>query len=81
MLFVLAVDLLRSLVNKAKDQGLLKLPIPMEFTQDFPIVHYADDTPLIMEGWPSQLLHLKSLLEDFLLWAKSKLFQVYDGAH
>lgn len=50
MLFVLAVDLLRSLVNKAKDQGLLKLPIPMEFTQDFPIVHYADDTPLIMEG-------------------------------
>lgn len=39
----------------------------MEFTQGFPIVQYADDTLLIMEGCSSQLLHLKTLLEYFAL--------------
>ena len=29
LLFVLAADLLQSIVNKAKDLGLLKLPIPL----------------------------------------------------
>jgi hypothetical protein len=39
LLFVLAVDLLQSIVNKAKDSGLLSLPI-----------EYADDTLMIMEA-------------------------------
>jgi hypothetical protein len=29
LLFVLAADLLQSIINKAKDQGLLRLPIPL----------------------------------------------------
>lgn len=29
LLFVLAADLLQSVINKAKDQGLLKLPVPL----------------------------------------------------
>ena len=46
----LAADLLQSIINKAKDQGLLNLPIPLQYTNDFPILRYADDTLVIMEG-------------------------------
>ena len=38
LLFVLAADFLQSMVNKAKDLGLLNLPIPMEQNQDFPVI-------------------------------------------
>lgn len=64
-LFVLAADLLQSLINKSKDDSLLNLPIPMEFSQDFPTVQYADGTLVIMERCHIQLLHLKHLLDDF----------------
>jgi retron-type reverse transcriptase len=36
LLFVLAADLLQTIVNRAKDLNLLKLPIPLRFTSDFP---------------------------------------------
>jgi hypothetical protein len=44
LLFVLAADLLQSLPNKAKDVGILNLPIRVGYTEDFPIIQYADDT-------------------------------------
>ena len=53
LLFVLVADFLQSLINKGKDLGLLKLPIPLTSTNDFPIVQYADDTLIIMEGDPN----------------------------
>jgi hypothetical protein len=65
LLFVLATDLLQSVVNKAKDMGLLKLPIRMDYTEVFPIIQYADNTLLIMEACPSQLFTLRSLLNTF----------------
>lgn len=65
LLFVLAADFLQSLINKGKDLGLLKLPIPLTSTNDFPIVQYADDTLIIMEGDPNQLIFLKSVLNTF----------------
>jgi hypothetical protein len=37
-LFVLAADLLQSIINKAKDMGLLKLPINVGYIDDFPII-------------------------------------------
>ena len=65
LLFVLTADLLQSVINKAKDQGLLKLPIPLRYTNDFPIIQYADDTLLVMEACSKQLLALKGLLHTF----------------
>jgi hypothetical protein len=50
------------MVNRAKDQGYLQLPIPERAGTDFPIVQYADDTMLITEACPHQLLVLKELL-------------------
>jgi hypothetical protein len=46
--FVLAADLLQSVVNKAKDQGLVKVPLQLLNSSYFPILQYADDTVLIM---------------------------------
>jgi len=65
LLFVLAVDFLQSMINKAKNMGQLNLPIPMEHNKDFPVVQYADDTLIIAEGDPKQLFFLRSLLNTF----------------
>lgn len=65
LLFVLAADLLQTILNNAKDLRELSLPIPLTYNQDFPILQYADDTLIIMEGCPGQLLHLKSLLQTY----------------
>ena len=65
LLFVLAADFLQSLINKGKDLGLLTLPVPMQSNTDFPIVQYADDTLIILEGDSKQLLFLKSAINTF----------------
>jgi hypothetical protein len=52
LLFVLAIDLLQCLVNKAKDMGRLRVPLNVGYTSDFPIIQYADHTLLIMEACP-----------------------------
>jgi hypothetical protein len=65
LLFVLSADLLQSIINTAKDLGLLNLPIPLQYTNDFPILQYANDTLIIMEGCRRQLFLLKALLNSF----------------
>lgn len=65
MLFVLAADLLQSVVNEAASRKLLLHPIAEEFPGDFPIVQYIDDTLIIMQGDARQLMVLKSLLRTF----------------
>ena len=62
LLFVLTADFLKTLINKAKVMGLINLPIPLQTEMDFPIVQYADDTLIIMEGDPRQLFFLKTIL-------------------
>jgi hypothetical protein len=64
-LLVLAEDLLQTLLNRAKDLNLLHLPIPLVSSTDFPILQYADDTLIFMEGCARQLVFLKSLLQTF----------------
>jgi len=55
------------MINIAKDMGLLKLPIPTTSTCDFPVVQYADDTLIILDGDARQLFFLKSLITSFYL--------------
>jgi hypothetical protein len=52
LLFVLAADLLQSLINKAKEMRLLRSPINVGYTSDFPIIQYAFDTLMTMEACP-----------------------------
>jgi hypothetical protein len=65
LLFVLAVDFLQSMINKAKDMGLLNLPILSIANPDFPVIQYADDTLVLIEGDTRQIFFLKSLLNSF----------------
>jgi hypothetical protein len=65
LLFVLAADLLQSIINKVRQQDLLQLPLTENCGQDFPIVQYADDTLLIMEACPRQLFFLRAILNYF----------------
>jgi hypothetical protein len=65
LLFLLAADLLQSLVNDAMHGGVLTLPIAERCGTDFPIVQYANYTLLILHACPGQLLALKELLNIF----------------
>jgi hypothetical protein len=65
LLFVLAADFLQAMINRAKDMNLMKLPIPLQSSSDFLVIQYADDTLVIMEGDPRQLIFLKTLLQNF----------------
>ena len=55
LLFVLAADLLQSIINEAARRGLLNCPLASDFDQDFPIVQYASDTLLFMPADALQL--------------------------
>jgi hypothetical protein len=65
LLFVLAADFLQSIINEAKERGLLRLPINVGYTTNFPVIQYADDTLLVMEACPLQLITLKALLNTY----------------
>jgi hypothetical protein len=65
LLFVLAGDLLQTIVNKAWQNGILKHPLSDSFRGDFPILQYADDTLLILPGDARTLFNLKGLLRPF----------------
>jgi hypothetical protein len=83
LLFILAAHLLQTLINKAKEMGLLRLPIQVGYTLDFPIIQYADDMLLVMEACPHQLLVLKAILNTFadstglkVNYSKSNMFPI-----
>jgi hypothetical protein len=63
LFFLLATDLHQSIVNKAKDASLLRIPIHVGYTQDFSIIQYVDDTLLIMEACPQRLFLLRQFIK------------------
>jgi hypothetical protein len=66
LLFVLAADLLQSVINFTLHNGSLTLPLPLRCGTGFSIVQYADDTLLFLEACPRQLMTLKGLLNTFV---------------
>jgi hypothetical protein len=65
LLFVLAADLLQSIINKACNLNLLKHPPSKDFGQDYPIIQYVDDTLLILLAEAFQLFTIKGPLRRF----------------
>ena len=63
--FVMAADLLQSILNKAMRLNLLTAPLQVNSCPHFPIVQYADDTLLVMQADSRQLFCLKALLNTF----------------
>ena len=73
LLFVLAANLLQSMVNDLLRRGLLQLPFPSH-DPDFPIIQYADDTLVIMQADVTQVATLKDALKVFppqLVWTST----------
>jgi hypothetical protein len=66
LLFVLAADMLQTIINKEKDIGLQRVPIDVGYSSNFPTIQYVDDTLLIMEACPQQLFTLKAILNTFV---------------
>ena len=64
LLFVIAADLLQSVVNQMMAQGSLTLPIPSH-DPNYPIIQYADDTIIILPAVDEQLVALKNMLAVF----------------
>jgi hypothetical protein len=62
---VLAAELLQHVLNKAADRGLLKYPLQLPHTRDFPVIQYTDDTILFLEASQRQLFCLKGILQTF----------------
>jgi hypothetical protein len=67
LLFVLATDLLQSLINEALHKGLISLLLATSYGQAYPIVQYANDTLIIMPVDAWQLFFLKGLLQSFAM--------------
>jgi hypothetical protein len=65
LLFVLAADVLQSLINLSLHQEMLKRPLNLQSSHSFPILQYADDTLVIMEADVAQLQHLTEILQNF----------------
>ena len=49
LLFVIAADLLQSVINQMLTQGVLSLPIPTH-DQEFPIIQFADDSVFFLSA-------------------------------
>jgi hypothetical protein len=64
IIFVSVAELLQCMVNQLFHEGIFQVPLPIPNT-DFPIIQYADDTLVIIQACPIQLLALKELLEKF----------------
>ena len=58
LLFVIAADLLQTLINDLLQIGLISRPLPTH-DPDFPVVQYADDTLLFLNADKEQLGALK----------------------
>lgn len=65
LLFVLAADLLQTLINDACSRGSLSHPLGPNFGGDYPIIQYADDTLMVLPADVDQVTFLKQLLHDF----------------
>lgn len=65
LLFVLAADFLQNILNFAKSQGLISLLIDLPHCQDYPILQYADDTLVFLNGDAKEIFFLKALLNSF----------------
>jgi hypothetical protein len=64
-LFVLAADLLQTILNKAMVQGNIAAPLRHVSCPDFPVIQYVDDTLIILPADAKQLICLKAILHTF----------------
>lgn len=65
LLFILAADLLQTIINRAWQIGVLNHPLSNDFEDFFPSIQYANDTHLVLPADARKLFTLKGLLRSF----------------
>ena len=73
LIFVIAADILQTMLNEAKRNDLITAPLIHQYSQDYPIIQYADDTILIANAEASQLHNIKNLLLHFAAYTGLKV--------
>ena len=68
LLFVLAANLLQTIMNEAMENKLIFHLIEHYPCKYFPIIQYADDTILTMQASPAQLHQIQCLLAHFTMF-------------
>ena len=68
LLFVLAADILQSILNEAMLNNLIERPLQSHHCPDFPVIQYADDIVLIMPASALQMEQLKNLILHFTVF-------------
>lgn len=64
LLFVIVVDHLQCIINKAAILGILSALIDNSNSPDFPVIQYVDDTLIIMKASQRDLFCLKGILHS-----------------
>jgi hypothetical protein len=64
ILFAVSADLIQCAINHEYQLGRLAPPFPQCDDLPFPVVQYADDTIIVMQGDEQQLLTLKDILQN-----------------
>ncbi len=65
LLFVLGVELLQEILNRACQLGLISKPIRPDDESDFLVIQYADDAIILMKADQKEFFCLKALLNTF----------------
>lgn len=68
LLFVIATDVLQTMLNEAMAQNLIRKPIAAQPNSDFPVIQYADDDVMIIPACEQQLEQLKNILMHFTVY-------------
>lgn len=66
--FLLAADLLQSILNEAMHNNLISRALEQHHCPDIPVIQYADDTVLIMPASAMQVEQLENLILHFTVF-------------
>jgi hypothetical protein len=65
LLFVLAEDVLQSVINDAFRRNLLRASLSVNYNHDYPVVQYVDDTIVILPAQADQLAIMQGIVTNY----------------
>ena len=72
-IFVIAADMLQTMMNEAMQNNLIVSPLIHHSCPDYPIIQYVDDTILVANADSRQLEHIKNLLLHYAAYTGLKV--------
>ena len=82
LLFVLAADLLQSMLNEAMHTRIIHAPISCQACPGFPKIQYADDTILVLPAEARHLAQVKNLILHYTAFTGLKVnYDKFHGAN